>query len=71
MVGRYLQYWVIPPKADGEYVAAMEDVLSTYERPYDEQRPVVCRDEQPIRMVQETRQPLPATTKHPRRVDYE
>ncbi len=71
MVGRYLQYWVIPPKADGEYVAAMEDVLSTYERPYDERRPVVCRDEQPIRMVQETRQPLPATTEHPRRVDYE
>ncbi len=70
-MGRYLQYWVIPPKVDGEYVAAMEDVLSTYERPYDEQRPVVCMDEQPIRMVQETRQPLPATTEHPRRVDYE
>ena len=70
-MGRYLQYWVIPPKVDGEHVAAMEDVLSTYERPYDEQRPVVCMDEQPIQMVQETRQPLPATTKHPRRVDYE
>ena len=57
---------MIPPKADGEYVAAMEDVLSTY----DERRPVVCMDEQPVQMVGETRQPLPATTEHPRRVDY-
>ncbi len=42
---------MIPPKADGEYVAAMEDVLSTYEEPYDERRPVVCMDEQPVQMV--------------------
>ncbi len=62
---------MIPPKADGEYVAAMEDVLSTYEEPYDERRPVVCMDEQPVQMLRETRQPLPATTEQPRRVDYE
>ncbi len=30
MAGRYLQYRVIPPQVDGECVAAMEDVLSTY-----------------------------------------
>ncbi len=68
---RCLQYWVIPTKADGEYAAAVENVLSTYEEPYDEQRPAVCRDERPVQMVQETRQPLPATTEHPRRVDDE
>ncbi len=62
---------MIPPKADGEYVAAMEDVLSTYEEPYDERWPVVCLDEQPVQMLRETRQPLPATTEHPRRLDYE
>ncbi len=61
---------MIPPKADGEYVAAMEDVLSTYEEPYDERRPVVCMDK-PVQMVGETRQPpLPVTTEHPCRVDY-
>ena len=37
--------WVIPPQEDARFVAAMEDVLEVYERPYDEQRPVVCLDE--------------------------
>ncbi len=30
-----------------EYIAKMEDVLKTYERPYDPQQPVVCLDEKP------------------------
>ena len=37
------KYWVIPPKASGAFVAAMEDVLSVYTRPGDPDRPVVCR----------------------------
>ena len=49
----------------------MEDVLETYERPYDPQRPVVCMDEQPVQLLKETRVPLPATPEHPQRVDYE
>ncbi len=28
-----IEYWVIPPNADGEYVACMEEVLETYENP--------------------------------------
>ena len=71
MAGRYRQYGGIPQKVDREYVAAMDDILSTYEKPYDERPPVVCMDELPVRMVRETRQPLPATTEHPRRVDSE
>lgn len=71
MTRRKIEYWVIPPQADGEFVAAMEDVLETYSRPYDARRPVLCMDEQPVQLLKETRVPIPATRKHPRRVDYE
>ena len=49
----------------------MEEVLETYERPYDAQRPVVCMDEQPVQLVKDTRAPVAATREHPERVDYE
>ena len=31
MTNRKIQYWVIPPAADAEFVACMEEVLDTYE----------------------------------------
>jgi hypothetical protein len=62
---------VIPPQADAEFVAGMEEVLDTYAAPYDSQHPVVCMDEQPVQLLKETRTPIPATKEHPRRVDYE
>ena len=71
MTKRKIDYWVIPPEADGEFVANMEAVLETYAQPYDSRRPVVCMDEQPIQLWKETRVPLAATKDHPRRVDYE
>ena len=71
MTSRKIQYWVIPPKADGEFVAAMEDVLETYAQPYNEEYPVLCMDEQPVQLLKETRTPIAATTSHPQRVDYE
>ena len=71
MTKRKVQYWVIPPQADAEFVANMEHVLETYERPYDPAHPVVCMDEQPVQLVKETRKPIPATRHHARRVDYE
>ena len=46
MTGRKLEYWVIPPKADAEFVASMEAALDTYATPYDPRHPVVCMDEQ-------------------------
>lgn len=49
----------------------MEEVLETYARPYDARVPVLCMDEQPIQLLKETRDPIPATKNHPRRVDYE
>jgi hypothetical protein len=71
MTNRKIQYWVIPPKADGEFVACMEEVLETYEKPYNPACPVLCMDEQPVQLIRETRTPIPATKAHPRRVDYE
>jgi hypothetical protein len=71
MTKRKIDYWVIPPDADGEFVASMEWVLETYAQPYDAKYPVVCMDEQPIQLLKETRVPIPATKYHPRRVDYE
>lgn len=71
MTKRMIQYWVIPPAADAEFVANMEEVLEVYERPYDRDYPVVCMDEQPVQLLNETRVPIKATKKHARRVDYE
>jgi len=62
---------VIPPEADAEFVAHMEVVLETYAEPYDERYPVLNMDEQPIQLLEETREPIPATKGRPRRVDYE
>lgn len=71
MTRRKIQYWVIPPEADGEFAACMDDVLETYAQPYDPKFPVVCMDEQPVQLLKETRVPIAATTSHARRVDYE
>jgi hypothetical protein len=62
---------VIPPKADAEFVAAMEDVLEVYHRPYDEARPLVCLDEASKQLVGEVVEPIPAEPGQPERFDYE
>ena len=46
---------MIPPEADGEFVAHMEEVLETYEKAYDPADPVLCMDEQPVQLLKETR----------------
>jgi hypothetical protein len=71
MTHRKIEYWVIPPATDAEFVANMEAVLDTYSKPYNPSCPVICMDEQPIQLHQETRTPIPATAKHGKRVDYE
>jgi hypothetical protein len=62
---------VIPPEADAEFVACMEDVLEVYERPYDPNHPVVNMEEQPVQFVKEVRQPLETAPGRPRRYDHE
>jgi DDE superfamily endonuclease len=45
--------WVIPPEANGAFVAAMEDVLFVYTRPHDPDRPLVCLDETTKQLTKE------------------
>lgn len=71
MTNRKIEYWVIPPDSDAEFVAHMEEVLDTYALPYDPACPVLCMDEQPVQLLKETRTPLPATAEHGQRVDFE
>ena len=62
---------MIPPKQNGAFVAAMEDVLEVYHRPHDPDRPLVCLDETSKQLVAETREPLPMRPGQPARFDYE
>lgn len=71
MTKRQIEYWVIPPNANAEFVASMEEVLETYTKTYDPAHPVVCMDEQPVQLLKETRAPIAATKQHGQRVDYE
>lgn len=71
MTRRKIQYWVIPPESDSEFVASMEDVLDVYALPYNESLPVVCMDEQPVQLLNEIRPSIRATQEHAKRVDYE
>lgn len=48
--------WSIPSEHSAAFVAAMEDVLEVYSRPYDERRPVVCMDEKPVQLLAEARE---------------
>ena len=62
---------MITPRFDAAFVAAMEDVLEVYHRPYDESRPLVCLDETNKQLVGEVIEPIPAEPGQPERVDYE
>ena len=71
MTNRKIKYGAIPPEADAEFVASMEEARQTYEKPYDSECPVLCMDEQPVQLIREARQPIAATKKHAKRIDYE
>ena len=58
---------MIPPDANAGFVAAMEDVLETYQKPRDPDRPLVCLDETSKQLVVETRTPIPAKPGQPAR----
>ena len=65
------EQWCIPPGHDAEFVAAMEDVLDVYHRPYDEKRPLICLDEASKQLIGETMQPIPMEPGQPERYDHE
>ena len=64
-------YWCIPPEQNAAFVAAMEDVLEVYARPYDPERPVVCMDEKPYQKLNNVRDPFPGRPGSIEKVDSE
>jgi len=62
---------VIPPHENSHFVAAMEQVLDVYKRPYNKSKPVVCMDETPKQLIKEVRKSLPIRPGYEKRVDYE
>ena len=54
-----------------DYITKMEDVLETYERPYDPSEPVVCLDEKPVTLHADVRAPFPAVPGREARHDNE
>ncbi len=63
--------WCIPPKANGAFVAQMEDVLDVYTRPLDPTHPQVCFDESSKQQVKEVRTPVAVAPGEPARYDTE
>jgi len=48
----------------------MEKVLDCYEKPYNEDYPVVCFDERPCQLIEDVLQPMPIQEGQPKREDY-
>jgi hypothetical protein len=63
--------WLIPPRANAAFVAAMEEVLAVYARPVDPARPLVCFDEAGKDLKAHTRPPQPAAPGRLARQDTE
>jgi hypothetical protein len=63
--------WCIPPKANGAFVAQMEEVLDLYAKPYDAHRPLLCMDETSKQLLEDTRPALPPQPGQRARQDYE
>jgi hypothetical protein len=49
----------------------MEDILDTYCLPYDEDIPLICMDEKPYQLLEDTLKPLPMREGRLKRIDYE
>jgi transposase len=56
---------------DEAYISKMEDVLETYEQPYDPKEPVVCLDEKPVTLHADVRPATPAAPGREARQDNE
>ncbi len=65
------QYGYIPPNRNAPFVAAMEEVLDTYQRDFAENEVLVCMDETRRQQTKETRLPRPVRPGQPEIVDYE
>jgi hypothetical protein len=66
-----VETWCIPPQADADFVWRMEDIIQTYQLPYDPRYPVVCFDEACKQLFGEVRPSQRPRQGKPARVDYE
>ncbi len=64
------EHWCLP-KAGGEFVAAMDNVLDLYAEPYDERYPTVCFDEKPVVLHADVQPSQPVAPGHAARIDDE
>lgn len=62
--------WCVPELKEA-YIACMEDVLETYEQPYDPTQPMICFDEKPVTLHADVRPPAPAVPGREARHDSE
>jgi hypothetical protein len=63
--------WCIPPKANGAFVAQMEEVLDLYEKPYASHHPLICMDETSKQLMGDAHLPLAPQPGQIARQDYE
>ncbi|MGH9978758.1 MAG: IS630 family transposase [Nitrososphaeraceae archaeon] len=61
----------MPPNANAEFVARMEDILDVYKRPHDPNKPVICMDETSKQLLEETRIPITMKPGSPEKYDTE
>jgi DDE superfamily endonuclease len=62
--------WCVP-KLTPEFRESMEDVLDQYEKPHDPKQPVICLDEQPYQLRDDTRPSSGAAPGKIAKQDYE
>jgi len=63
--------WVILPKQNAEFVAAMENILALYALEPDEDMPLVCMDEQPVQLLSDRIEPIGVKKGSPAKEDYQ
>ena len=62
--------WCVPDLND-EYIQRMEDILQVYEKPYNENEPVVCLDEKPVALIEDKHERTSGRPGKVARKDYE
>ncbi|MCY4347344.1 MAG: hypothetical protein OXC17_11200 [Aestuariivita sp.] len=56
--------WCLPPEANADFVYAIEDVLSVYQRDFAADTVLVCMDETLRQQTKETRTPCVQASRH-------
>ena len=62
--------WCVPDLTE-EFIQRMEDVLDIYEKPFNNEFPVICVDEKPIQLLDDKREGSAVTEGKSRKIDYE